>query len=253
MLLPTLAEGFDLGAHEAMGLRAVTESGLDRYLKDQLGFREGTSTVISDLISSRRVREWIALGSQLEDSPTVRVRHHFHNPTRTWDQAGLRLAGIQLGQSAVLWGQERQQVLGGQHSWQDTRASLLRALTAETDAARSSAYAETFQSLGHLLHLVQDMASPAHTRNDSHLTVFGIGDPDRFHAWAEEGESLTMIRSSPSRRFDPSVLTRPVNPLAPVPIARILDTERYREMGVPEAGTNIGLAEYSNANFFRVL
>lgn len=249
VLLPTLAEGFDLRAHDAMSLRAVAESGLDGYLKDQLGLREGTSTVISNSSTSRTIELWIRLGSQLEDS-SVRPLHHFHNPTRTWDQAGLRVTDIQTGQSAVLWGQERHQAPGGQHSWHDARTSFLRALTTETDVARQGAYAETFQSLGHLLHLLQDTAVPAHTRNDPHLVLFGIGDQERFEAWAEEAQSLNIILAGPRWRFDPSILALPPNPLAPVPIARILDTERYRQTGVPEAGTNIGLAEYSSANFF---
>lgn len=96
VLLPTLAEGFDLRAHEEMSLRAVAESGLDGYLKGQLGLRQGAATVISDLLtelpSSATAECWISVGSQLEDFPLLplpRSRHHFHNPTRTWDQGGL--------------------------------------------------------------------------------------------------------------------------------------------------------------------
>jgi len=41
----------------------------------------------------------------------------------------------------------------------------------------------------------------------------------------------------------------PGNSLAPLPIARLIDTGRFRQMNVPEAGTDIGLAEFSSANF----
>jgi hypothetical protein len=142
-------------------------------------------------------------------------------------------------------------VIGGKHSWHDARASYFQALTATTDAARQKAYTETFQALGQLIHLIQDAASPAHTRNDAHLCCLsGVGDRDEFHAWAELADNRNHALSLPSQRFDPSILTLPPNPLAPVPIARILDTERYRQTGVPEAGLDVGLAEYSNANFF---
>jgi hypothetical protein len=119
--------------------------------------------------------------------------------------------------------------------------------------ARQKAYTETFQSLGQLIHLIQDAASPAHTRNDAHLCcILGVGDRDELHVWAEVAANRNQALALPSQQFDPSILTAalPPNPLAPVPIARILDTERYRQTGVPEAGLDIGLAEYSNANFF---
>jgi hypothetical protein len=37
--------------------------------------------------------------------------------------------------------------------------------------------------------------------------------------------------------------------LAPIPIARIIDTEKLKA-GIPSEGLDIGIAEYSNANFF---
>ncbi len=243
---PTPADSFDLETHEALSRRAIQGSLMPESLKEQLGFSAGSAATVND----RSVADWIAqVGSRLEDSPFLRGRNHFHNPTLSWDRAGLRLLAITF-ESLVLWGQDRGQVLGGKHSWHDARAAFLRALAAGTDSERQQAYAETFQSLGHLIHLVQDAASPAHTRNDSHITFLGIGDPDGFHAWAEKKDNLRTILDIPSKAADRSVLALPSNPLAPVPIARIVDTERYRQTGIPEAGVNIGIAEYSNANFF---
>jgi hypothetical protein len=245
-LLSTPAHGFDLNAHEAMSRHAARRSGLDTQLRDEYGFSNGSD----DDVASQNIIDWIARGSREEDTPFLRSRHHFHDPTLPWDQAGLRLLDVQVGESSVLWGQDPGQVLGGKHSWPDTRASLLRALTSRTAKERQQAYAETFRPLGHLLHLVQDAASPAHTRNDPHISLFGIGDEDGFHTWAEKKEGIDAIMAGPSTPFHSSILTLPPNPLAPIPIARILDTERYREGRIPEAGFDLGLAEYSNANFF---
>lgn len=247
-----LAESFDRRAHQAMSERAVASSSLGRYLTDQLGFPQGSAEQISDGANRQEVTRWIRDGAEFEDIPSVRVRHHFHNPTRPWDQAGLRVAGAQIGESSVLWGQDRGQTIGGKHSWHDARTSFVRALAATTDSERQKAYTETFRSLGQLMHLIQDAASPAHTRNDAHLCcLLGVGDRDEFHDWAEVAGNRNRALSLPSQRFAQSILTGPpFNPLAPVPIARILDTERYRQTGVPEAGLDIGLAEYSSANFF---
>jgi hypothetical protein len=122
---------------------------------------------------------------------------------------------------------------------------------------RQSWYAELFQNLGHLIHLVQDAAVPSHTRDDSHLVipdnfpVFGglKLDPDPFHYWADSPLGLNKINQSASVRFDPSILNQgSPNSLAPVPIARIID-KTDGDLGILSPNVNIGLAEYSNANF----
>jgi hypothetical protein len=47
-----------------------------------------------------------------------------------------------------------------------------------------------------------------------------------------------------------AILNLPQNPLAPIPEARIIDTtDQAQTSAVPSAGTNQGIAEYSNANF----
>jgi hypothetical protein len=123
---------------------------------------------------------------------------------------------------------------------------------------RKNWYAELFQTLGHLIHLVQDAAVPSHTRNDSHLVVpddvpvFGglKIDADPFHYWADSPLGLNRINSvAQAQHFDPSILNQgSPNPLAPVPVARIID-KTDGDFGVLSPNLNIGLAEYSNANF----
>jgi hypothetical protein len=247
---------FDLDAHRSLSAAAVDASDLDRYLREELAQMQGvlspfTRSGILGLFTTRRsVRDWIAQGSVAEDSPSTRVIHHFHDPTRTWDQAGLRPPFIeqigQVGQSSVLWSQNRDQIVGGQHAWQDARAAFLQALTLGTEAERQAAFSATFENLGHPLHHVQDAASPAHTRNDSHLPW----DPDGFHDWAEIPSRRGPALALPPVRFEPAILLAAPNPLAPIPVARLLDTERLRSSGQQLEGTDIGLAEYSNANFF---
>jgi hypothetical protein len=50
--------------------------------------------------------------------------------------------------------------------------------------------------------------------------------------------------------LDPSILMLPQNPLASIPVSRITDAaDPQQAQAVPSAGTNQGMAEYSNANF----
>jgi hypothetical protein len=256
ILLPGVSRAFDKGAHEALSTRAVNPnvtnaSRLDRQLKTfWFEFEKG----IDEPISGGTVQKLIVDGSVEEDSPVGRVIHHFHDPTRTWDQAGERLPlGIPLGNSSVVWSQMYPQGPGGSYSWKDARDAYYGAVTSTTKLERMSWYAKTFTTLGHLIHHVQDAAVPSHTRNDNHLqpfsfTLFPDGDP--FHRWADTKASLDMINgTTQALRFDPSILdqTSP-NPYARVPIARIID-KTDGDYGVLSPNLNIGLAEYSNANF----
>jgi hypothetical protein len=59
--------------------------------------------------------------------------------------------------------------------WADARRYFLAALTSTAELTRSHYYALTFLALGHVMHLAEDAAVPAHSRNDflvDHLYVY---------------------------------------------------------------------------------
>ena len=243
-----LAEAFDDNAHTLLSQRAVNASALDGFITNQFPeFLRG----INEQLDGRAIIDLIADGAIDEDKPLVRVRHHFHDPTKTWDQAGLLgVQGIQGGRSSAVWGQSNQ-AIGGSYSWHDARSYYLTALTssAATYTERKRIYAALFRSIGHLIHLVQDAGSPAHTRNDWHISYHTV-DPDYFHIWADSPDGLSVIAGSGVARLNPTSLSGTQNSFAPIPIARLIDTEKYRNDSTPRATTDIGLAEYSHANFF---
>jgi len=100
---------------------------------------------------------------------------------------------------------------------------------------RESAFANTFWTMGHVLHLLQDMGVPAHTRNDfaSHL-MNGMRQPYEYYVKANPG-LVTGATVTPS--FSNMKLTD------------FWDTDQYNGSN-PSILTNIGLAEFSNANYF---
>jgi len=254
VLCESKVQAFDDNAHGSLSERATQVSGLDNFLKTQLGFEfpGGTNETI---FNGRRVIQLIQDGAVHEDRPILwRPRHHFHNPRLAWDQAGWRPPPvfIQLGESSVIWSQDPNQVVGGKHSWHDARDTYFQALTATSDSERKRLYAETFRSLGHLIHLVQDAATPSHTRNDTHISYAGIGVPDGFHGWADGGDAEGMIVGSTPPAFDISTLNQPSpDAQAPVPISRLIDSTAG-DIGLLALtpGLNLGVAEYSSANFF---
>jgi hypothetical protein len=189
--------------------------------------------------------EWIAEGGRREDD-FLRFLNHFHNSLADWSSAGL-LGSV--GQSSILWGQNT--TLSG-WSWQDVRNTYLDALTRPNRSDRETSLAKAFEGLGRQVHLVQDAASPAHTRNDPHA-LFNYESLVEQVRRQDQGVFASWLGGSPDTPGvpDPGWQMLDNNPLAPVATARLIDTDRYLG-GNPAVTTGalIGLAEYTNANFF---
>lgn len=260
LTIPSCVAAYEAASHREMAERAIQLSTVDQVLQNRLQLPRG----IREVFDSSEVISLVGNGAQFEDSPVLRSLNHFHNPLRPWAQAGLQLEtplfGVQLGESSLLWQQNPAQDAragGGDWSWQVARDAYFHALTASAKSARDRAFADTFRALGHLTHLVQDATVPAHTRNDPHLLHEG------YEAWVD-----AMRRGEPGPRgengrglFDGLLGLPPVRPSttiftptndagAPVPIARLIDTDRFDGLD-PAAliGADQGAAEYSNGNF----
>jgi len=196
--------------------------------------------------------EWIILGGAAEDQflgnewlgGAFRSTRHFHTPLRAWNQAGVDFLGINF-QSSIIWGQNPGQSPGEKASWKDARDAYYTALTARTPTERNDAWARTFQILGQLMHLVEDAASPAHTRNDPHPPW----NSDGFEKFMGNTANQHLINGFTSA--DPSILQVSTgDPIATVPIAHLLDTDTYDGTNPAATLGAIGLAEFTSANFF---
>ncbi|MBM4333270.1 MAG: hypothetical protein FJ117_18970 [Deltaproteobacteria bacterium] len=213
---------------------------LSQYLINQLGIRGG----VNELFDNKAVFRWMRDGGRYEDEPPLMVPYlrsvnHYHNPLTEQGFSGYFFGTFLSGESSVIWAQRSvgAQSPGGYYSWNDVRHYYYRALTALTKTDRGKNFAETFRGLGQLLHLVQDVSVPAHTRNDAHI----IG----YEKWIQKNINISTINPV---FFTDSILNRLT---AGLPIANIFDTNQYLGHN-PEVtvGNNIGLAEYTNANFF---
>ena len=123
--------------------------------------------------------EWIIQGSTLEDTPP-RWINHFYDPINKSGWTGrdtgnidaevirqLSLVGLSSEKpvSALDWVtnyqlQEKYALYGGNRSWK-------RGLEHYADGDKKEAYI----TLGHLLHILEDMSVPDHTRDDTHAQV----------------------------------------------------------------------------------
>src|SRR3990172_7950744 len=88
------------------------------------------------------------------------------------------------------------------------------ALTSPTDTERQANFAKTFKGLGHLIHLIQDVAQPAHVRNDAH-PLDGLGVIEGLESWAENNYSI--VESFASNPIFPGVsLSTPSGSYPPI-------------------------------------
>ncbi len=178
------------------------------------------------------------------DNPVgFRAFRHFHDPLRPFSDAGLRdVSPTNL--SAVVWAEDRQE-----NKWdlRDFYAYMKESFTLPTENERLASLAKTFRTAGHLMHLLQDMAVPAHVRDE----LFG-------------GHTLLLKMDIPpvTSPFEYFVQTRPhyVQNVEPTDIPSFetftdyYDTGSYRALNtLPVSGPLYGLAEYTNSNFFSEL
>ncbi|MBI4685950.1 MAG: hypothetical protein HY755_12260 [Nitrospirae bacterium] len=212
---------------------------LNSYLKDNLGFSKG----IDEIALGKTVEEWLGIGGKTEDEPIyTRSLNHFHDPLKPWSSAGFK----GTFKSSVIWAQDQGWIssqFGGDWSWKKARESFYKGLTSAAKFDREINLAFTFQALGQIMHLVEDASVPAHVRNDAHIIGF------HYEKWVEK--NLKTISLAP-KAVDKSIFSQAVsNSSTPVPISALWDIDKYTGSNLNVTfGTTIGIAEYTNANFF---
>ena len=152
----------------------------------------------------------------------------------------------------------------------DARESEFRALTgkdldwntvAANKAERDKYWATVFRALGDVLHLVQDMGQPQHTRNDRHsgnkydgFTVFR-GHKSVFEAYVDARAKQEKFFVRPSQTGGGTLTNVPVQRLnySGYPIPVFDDFASYFStwhIDGPDPLSRRGLADYSNRGFF---
>src|SRR5262249_21937823 len=164
--------------------------------------------------------------------------NHFFNPLN-----GTGLRG--LGYPSPDWAlseNEDQTALFQKYSFRDARRAYYEALTKPNVVDRENALGKVFESLGHVVHLIQDMAQPQHVRNDSHY--------DKYKSSYSRYEKMTedVVRENPTlipftgyptvyQKNNPRSLTSPRS---------FWQTGAVSVDGVQQGN---GLAEFTNRNF----
>lgn len=257
VLAATSASGYEQDTHRILSVHAasrsvlyqsgiVTEWGYGNPQSEQFASQDFAATTIDQMIAN---------GAHHEDdlAQILRVFNHFFDPQFA-NYSGRGLAyGPVSGHSSPLWALEDQTEVmsigvplfsaGGVpqvFSLRNGAHYFFNALTAQAPAARRTEFGRVFQTLGHVVHHLQDMGQPQHVRNEIHPPAF-TGDTaggwyERYTSEYKNGEIPAILSNNAYPAGPPAFSTaREFWGQSPVP------GPRYRGMADFSAHNYVGL------------
>src|SRR4029079_3052981 len=102
------------------------------------------------------------------------------------------------------------------NSYRDARNYLYEALTGPTELERRKSFGLMFQTLGQVIHHLQDMAQPQHVRNDAHCdsTICQMFDP-RLYSPSQYERYTDLDTAADPIRVNLPFLTSGFSPVYP--------------------------------------
>jgi len=252
--------------HPEITKKAIENSyNLSSYLKKSLNLPEESLPLVS---FEKIIMEWLMEGSYLEDEPNCRASNHFHNPIQSWDVSGVKdLPTIFCAlddeypprniNSAVHWATgyvdsapDGDKVdTGNQYDWDHAREYFYTYLIATDNDVKENYLANSILALGYVMHMLQDMAVPAHVRDDfkSHLDFIG---PTEYTTWYPS-TSWWKNKFEYYVQNNTDLITGITKIEIPeISITKLWDTNLYTGHDPDENDSSeIGLAEFTNMNF----
>jgi len=194
-------------------------------------FLQRLAVVPGKTVGGKLPRTWAAEGARDEDNGNNPLSHFFDPENK------IRLSIGSCPKSELPYQMRADEyavagVAGNLHGLVAARIALVKSLTAPTRDLQEDALGETFKNLGHMMHLVEDMAQPEHTRNDQH---FPLGSSTSLY----EDFSEYIIR------YPPQVNGLPKNYFAGYPVVRHDSYLDYFSTSQKKSG----MADFSHYNF----
>jgi hypothetical protein len=277
---PSLTAGYDdQTTHPDITKKAVSDvSNLNFYLKTTLGLEKGIDSRFPSNSQDPKTSalELLKSGSTAEDSPACRAANHFHDPLKPWWQSGMSDEPLWLDIKCAFWlpkfsnitwatgylspppdGQKQTFTTNPDYApvnWDKARDYYYKALTSTTNLqppfppGRDYYFANTFQYLGNVLHLLQDMAVPAHVRNDftSHIAFNGKTSSEFVRWFGNHYEYYVQTHTNAVTGITDAAIKYPS--FTNTRLTDFWDTDQYNGNN-PSSGLNLGLAEFTNANY----
>lgn len=197
------------------------------------------------------IRQLVACGAMFEDVPFIRSLNHFVDPAHAGQPLtvlGVRPGNL-LGQPNLPspdWAIQdaNPEPSHQEFAFKNAREYARGALTAATLQEREANWGRVFQTIGQVIHHLQDMAQPQHVRNDAHLALgeeeirvgsVVIASPSRYERYTAREPAKTRVQSLAGEAQ--SVVSYPSQD------SQLTHPRKFFVNG------GKGIAEYTNRNF----
>ena len=166
-----------------------THKKISGYVVDYI-WKNKSDSVLSDInlndsskFNGISLQNYVVDGANFEDDG-ARALNYFYDP---YHDVGL--GGLPSGYPSPDWALEDKENLSEQEfSLYHANAYFYEALIEDKSETRENKFGKLFETLGHVIHHVQDMAQPQHVRNDAHcgekfckfFEGFGIFNPSLY-------------------------------------------------------------------------
>jgi hypothetical protein len=197
------ALAYEQGTHELLSELAADRSvlsvsgflssmGLGQYDSNGLYYHANSN-------NRKTIQELISQGSYDEDELLngTSVLFHFYDPQSIDSGSrGLRIGGSEFW-SSMEWSLQK----NPDYSYQNAQDYFYDALTASTEQYRNIAFGKLFTAIGHVIHHIQDMAQPQHTRNEPHCPSWMCEQIEKYYAY-ENIDTASLYESYTADRTD---------------------------------------------------
>jgi hypothetical protein len=249
---------------------AQAQYNLEQYIIDNFNLKDGFDTKLKNHIEEKTlsILGWLQDGAEKEDYPQCRASNHFHNPLKSWGEAGMSdqpswldiVCGVwKPWYSNVTWATGYKSPSGTKatfnppsgffvFNWDKARAHYHKALTAAGQTERETDFALTFETLGHIMHLLGDVSVPSHVRNDfrSHLISDGL-----LFTWVYQPYERYVKKNAALIR---NVTLTPEDFPSAERLTAFWDGDIYMNLvSEPSISNALGLAESTNSSYFSYL
>ena len=243
-----------------LGLRPLLPNDVSQQFPRSQGTITGPLSIV----------DLIAFGSAWEDDLSItQALRHFYDPVNDRELDITETVGTSLSIKSPDWALEDLRPYSSDEpqrfSFKDARQYMYEALASPTsETQRKKQFGLMFQSLGHVIHHLQDMAQPQHARNDVHCDkvgckylaiLTGSGQfyrPSLFEKYSDLDHATDRLKQiRPNLPFHEAG-SNPAYPGAELSTNPFGTPRRFWRTTLPgeDIGVGKGIAEYTNRNFY---
>jgi len=240
------ARAYEVSTHRIITAHAVERSQVytNSSILADIGMASYQGEVSSDIVFGVQVEDTVNA-----DLNIARVFNHFYDPQfNNYAGRGLTVAGVTFGHASPDWALEdrgdvstygvaTKQFAGmeQQNSLREAQRDLWYVLTGQNPTTRSDRAVDMLYTLGSVVHHLQDMGQPQHTRNEQHA----LGPNAYYEGYTQDNFNASIAAMLPAAPNQ-------------YPIPQLGSARAYwfsQQSAVDRVPRYLGMAEFTAHNF----